>query len=126
MSKSSAAAYASYDENRHARRDGVLMYPERVTGDRYRPGAMAVEVEAALSRPPRSKCTTVKAARAPWPVNLGEPPTMNGRKLTYASAGVMLGISAPAMYKRVSRHGWTKALAMGDAHGHSVNKQTLN
>jgi len=31
-------------------RDGVMMYPERVTGDHWRPGAAAAEVKAAFAR----------------------------------------------------------------------------
>jgi hypothetical protein len=97
---------------RHELRDGSgKFWPERAIA--RDPAINAAEVERALSRPPRSKCTAPRTARAAWPANLGEPPIQNGRRLTYASAGVILGISPAAVHKRVARHGWTKAMTMG-------------
>jgi hypothetical protein len=112
---------------RRARRDGLLMWPDRaISRD---PAINLAEVERALSRPARSKCTapalsraatqTAKADRRRTPnytpvADIGLPPTMpNGRKMTFAEAGRLLGgISAAAAYKKIHKFGWAKAITM--------------
>jgi hypothetical protein len=97
---------------RRARRDGLPMWPDRAIG--RDPGINAAEVERALSRPPHSKCTAPSRSLRTglWPVNLGEPPMRDGKKLTYTQAAAMRGISAAAMFKRVQRYGWSEAMKM--------------
>jgi len=43
-------AHHDHEFFRHTLRTGSLMYPERVTGDHWRPGAAVAEVTAALKR----------------------------------------------------------------------------
>jgi hypothetical protein len=113
---------------RRARRDGLPMWPDRaISRD---PAINLAEVERALSRPARSKCTvpapapqTAKADRRRTPnysgppADIGQPPMMpNGKKMTFAEAGRLLGgISAAAAFKKIHRHGWAKAITMSRA-----------
>jgi hypothetical protein len=106
---------------RRARRDGLLMWPDRaISRD---PAINLAEVERALSRPARSKCTapapqTAKADRRRTPgysgppADIGEPPMHDGKKLTYTQAAAMRGVTAAAMFKRVHRYGWSEAMKM--------------
>ena len=105
------------------RRDGLPCWPERAIG--RDPLINMAEVERALARPRRSKCTTPAPApqtakadrrRTPGysgpPADIGQPPMMsNGRKMTFAEAGRILGVTGPAAYKKIHRYGWAKALA---------------
>jgi hypothetical protein len=90
---------------RHVCRDNVtLLWPERAIG--RDPAINLAEVEAALLRPqpPRAAPQTRR------PADIGEPPTVNGKNLTYTRAAAMRGVSAAAMFKRVHRYGWSVAM----------------
>lgn len=110
MGRASIGAYGTYDERRNTlRRGGGLAWPERNLKDHFQIGRTAEEVEAAL--------TMVRRAPPPQPKpapQLGNlPPPRNGIQFTYAEAAEILKISPAACYKRVLKHGWTRALAMG-------------
>lgn len=85
----------------------------------------AAEVEAALSRRRRATPAPVpqppskRRGYDPWHKGDGHPrqPVIvpkelihNGRKFTYAEAGMMCGVSAAAMFKRVRKYGWPAAM----------------
>jgi hypothetical protein len=117
----------NYDiERRHELRDGSgLMWPERAMPQTAEENT--AEIEAALSRRRRATPAPVppppsRRKPGPWHRGDGQPRqpvvipselTHNGRKLTYAEAGALRGISAAAMFKRVRKFGFAAAMTMG-------------
>lgn len=82
------------------------MWPERNMGDRWRAGAVEAEVTKALARPEHSVCPPAVVRRPPS----DQPP--EGWSLKEAAA--TLKISRPALLFRIRRHGFRKAIAMGN------------
>ena len=116
-----------YGPRRVCRDNATPMWPERALG--RDPAINLAEVERALSRPARSKCTAPALSRAATqtakadrrrtsnysgpPADIGQPPIMpNGKKMTFTQAAQMRGVSAVAMWKRVHRYGWSEAMKM--------------
>ncbi len=106
MSTKDHIAWADY--GRHHLRNGTpytpptLMYPERNTGDLWKPGRVAAEVRRALSKP-------IPEHPKPEPVL----PIPEPRPMSYAQAAKIVGISPAGMLQRVRKHGWRIAMAMG-------------
>jgi len=58
---SRVCATSVYDIGRHVLRDSsALMYPERISGDNWKPGAIAAEAKAALARCERRRTSHVR------------------------------------------------------------------
>ena len=113
---------------RHERRDGTgtPMWPERAIG--RAPRDNLAEVEAALSRRRRLVSPVISspaptARRVYEPSHRVTPPSPpaarhaipprqpgNGHQMTFAEAGRLIGITGPAMYKRVRKFGWAVAM----------------
>jgi hypothetical protein len=99
---------------RRERRDGVLQWPERAIG--RDPAINLAEVESALTRrrrrkpPPPLKPASLRRDYSPYGPPLTGPLLYNGERLSYEAAGRLVGITGPAMFKRVRRHGWPGAL----------------
>lgn len=118
------------EHGRKYRRDGAgdgncgatLMHPERHTGEHWRPGALAAEVEAALTRhpiPEHVRCVRAQRHETNCSTEIGftalapTAPTAPAPTMTLTEAARAVGISPAAMLKRARRHGLAAAIAMG-------------
>jgi hypothetical protein len=102
-------------EPQRARRDGVVMWPERWR----EPGDCARELATIENKPPPPPPPPPRRGRLYAPSHrFNRPPVephtgpleYNGHKYSYAEAGGVCGISAAAMFKRVKKFGWPRAL----------------
>jgi hypothetical protein len=79
------------------------MWPER-----WQPGATAAEVKAALAKP---------SYRLSIPAPVQKPPPEKPKpEMSLSAAARLLHITPAGMLKRVRKHGWAAAMAMGGRH----------
>jgi hypothetical protein len=95
---------------RYLRDNITLMFPERAIG--RDPAINLAEVATALSRRHRRRQPPPPAPSPAPAARHAIPPRQpgNGSQMTYAEAGRLVGITGPAMYKRVRKFGWAAAM----------------